>query len=135
MSDIVLDASMTMTLFRDDEEEHLVVPVLNALKDGSAFVPGIWAFEMANILATSVRARRFSRAEARRIAAGLTRLPITRDEGPADIASLSELAIGSDLSGYGAAYLALASRLGLPLATNDRRLASAATASGVALLT
>ena len=24
-----------------DEEEHLVVPVLNALKDGSAFVPGI----------------------------------------------------------------------------------------------
>ena len=134
MGDIVLDASTTMTLFRDDEEEHLVVPVLNSLRGGSAFVPGIWAFEMANLLAKSVRARRFSRAEARRIAAGLTRLPITRDEAPVDIASLSELAIGGDLSGYDAAYLSLASRLGLPLATNDRRLARAATASGVVLL-
>jgi predicted nucleic acid-binding protein len=133
-TDFVLDASTTITLYLEGEEAHLVVPVLNAMCNGSVVVPGIWSFEMSNILVTGVRRGRFSAAKAARLADDLSRLRLVHDERPVDIGELAAYGAANGLTGYDAAYLMTALRRGIALATNDRRLADAARAAGVPLI-
>ena len=133
-TDFVLDASTAITLFLDDEAAHMVAPVLRAVRDGSVVVPGIWSFEMSNILVTGVRRGRFSAATAARLADDLARLRIVQDERPVDVGELAAFGVANDLTGYDAAYLMTAVRRGIALATNDRRLADAARHAGVPLI-
>lgn len=67
--------------------------------------------------------------------AALLLLPIEADaEAPAKVATACLLLARTHrLTAYDAAYLELALRLHLPLATRDAALAAAATAAGVAL--
>jgi len=57
-----------------------------------------------------------------------------RDRGPGDDAAIVDLAMKHDLTAYDAAYLDLALRERLPLATLDRKLAAAARAENVPVL-
>jgi len=62
-------------------------------------------------------------------------LPIEIDAGPAPgQRQLFELAMRCKLSSYDAAYLELAMRHGLPIATQDEQLKEAAIAAGIAIL-
>lgn len=61
-------------------------------------------------------------------------LPITIDYTPANIADNLKLATKYGLSSYDAAYLELAIRLRLPLATNDGALVAAATRAGIVMV-
>ncbi len=54
---------------------------------------------------------------------------------PAEILELPALAQSHGLTNYDAAYLALADRFSLPLATTDSGLRRAATSAGVRILT
>ena len=58
---------------------------------------------------------------------------IVIDPHPPDMAALLQLAQETGLAAYDAAYIKLAQRRGLPLATRDPRQARAACAIGVAL--
>jgi predicted nucleic acid-binding protein len=83
------------------------------------------------------RRRRRLRREPREILAALAALPLRVDSdalltGTAN--SVLALAETHGLSSYDAAYLELALRTGLPLATLDADLAHAARAAGVALV-
>lgn len=51
LSDFVLDASATMVLVMDDEPENPVVPIVSAFRSGTAIVPSVWRFEVANEVA------------------------------------------------------------------------------------
>ena len=106
----------------------------DALLRHSVVVPGIWLLEVANGLLVGERRRRATAAESDQFLDVLRTFRITIDEPrlAGMTASILSIARRFQLSAYDAAYLELAYRRGLPLATLDRKLAKAANAAGVA---
>jgi predicted nucleic acid-binding protein len=99
-------------------------------------VPGLWSLEIANGLVTGERRGRIRPAESAAFVALLEELPIVADgaTGARALHETMNLAREHGLTAYDAAYLELAMRLGLPLATGDRSLAAAAERVGVVTL-
>ena len=91
-------------------------------------VPGLWPFEVANSLLVLLRRKRITARERDRGLDALSRLPLLiDDEGPRlAFERISELAAEHNLSVYDAAYLELALRRQLPLASRDSALNQAA---------
>jgi len=131
----VLDCSVTMAWIFDDEDDPLAAAVRDRLDGDVALAPSIWPLEVGNALLVAERRERVSRAEALRFLEVLRQLPIDVDATEVMVAMdrVLQLAREAGLSAYDASYLELASRFGVPLATLDRRLASAAAQLGVAL--
>lgn len=102
----------------------------------SVHVPVLWAFEVANALLILKRRRRIDQQgydQARVDLKGLR--PLFDAEGPHLVFSaVSELALKYELSAYDAAYLELALRRELPLASRDAALNKAAKRAGVRTL-
>jgi predicted nucleic acid-binding protein len=99
-------------------------------------VPAIWPFEIANSLLILVRRKKILAEERNRALSALARLPLlVDDEGPRlAFGKISELAADHGLSVYDAAYLELAIRRKLPLASRDGALCKAAKDCRVRLL-
>jgi predicted nucleic acid-binding protein len=132
---IVLDASVVLASLFEDARTPAVVAVMDRVGLSGAFVPSLWPLEVANGLRIAIRRNRIS--------------PSFRDTGLVHLARLSvaidpetnthawhatlRLADRRGLTPYDAAYLELAQRRRLPLATLDRDLADAAEAEGVAV--
>jgi predicted nucleic acid-binding protein len=132
---LVLDCSLTMAWLYAEETTAAVRKVFELVEDAGAWVPSLWRLEVANVLELGVRGRSDS---AFRDAAldDLAEFPIAIDaetDHRAWTATIS-LAIDRKLTVYDAAYLELAKRRRLPLATLDKDLRRAATAEGVHLL-
>jgi predicted nucleic acid-binding protein len=119
----------------DDEDDPYAASVRDRLDADVALVPSIWPLEVGNALVVAERRKRVSRAEALRFLEVLRGLPIEVDAMPSlvTVEGAFQIAHETGLSLYDAAYLDLAATHGLPLATLDRRLASAAEQVGVAL--
>jgi predicted nucleic acid-binding protein len=132
----VLDASMTMQWCFDDESTPASDAIFNRLRDDEAYVPAIWAYEVANVLLSAERRGRISAQTATRFLHVLDSLPIRISAGPTitELSPLISLAHHNQLSAYDAAYLDLAMRSGYFLATGDERLRKAAARVGVDLL-
>lgn len=132
----VVDNSVVMAWCFEDEAGTYTEGVLDQLRETQALVPVIWPLEVANVLLIAERRDRLSEAQAAHFAQLLQTLPILVEE--ADVARVlgPVLAVGRAhrLSAYEAAYLELAARHGLPLATQDARLRKAASNAGVAVL-
>jgi predicted nucleic acid-binding protein len=130
----VLDCSVTMAWYFKDEAHAYANAIRTALGGVAAVVPALWPLEVANILVMGERRKRSTEAEARVWLEYVRRLPIrVEDETPARAWSdILHVARHHELSVYDAAYLELAIRLGLPLATLDEELTAAAGAAGVA---
>lgn len=109
--------------------------IATRLEADKALVPQLWQLELANVLKTACTRGRMTQAQARQILDTLGHLPIEVDTGaPPGQRPLFELAMRYNLSSYDAAYLELAMRHGLPLATQDEQLKLAAKAAGVDVL-
>lgn len=131
---LVLDASVALSFCLADEFDEYAVRILHRMGSDSALVPSLWFFEVANGLLIAERRGRVSApdlAAARELLSGLS---LHRDDlGIEGLSSVLDLARSSRLSAYDAAYLELALREGLPLATRDGRLREAAAGAGVPL--
>lgn len=130
----VVDASMTMAWCFEDEASPRSEAVLDRLHGETAIVPSIWPLEVANVLIVGQRRGRLTAAQSTRFVEAIDRLPIDVEMRTLIIGDIVHSGIANELSAYDAAYLSLAARLGLPLATLDRRLADAARAAGVSVL-
>jgi predicted nucleic acid-binding protein len=133
----VLDASVAVAWCFEDEGTKFTESVLDLLSDGSeAIVPSIWPLEIANALLVGERRKRIAQARVTPILQSIAALPIS--VMPADARQAFErilpLAREQDLSEYDAAYLELALRQELPLATLDSNLRLSAQRTGVVLL-
>ena len=107
---------------------------LEALKTSQALTPSLWPLEVANVIAKTEKKGVVTEAETQTFLSLLRQLNIVIDPATADQA-LSEtlnLARRYRLSAYDAAYLELALRRNLPIATLDTDLARAASLAGVA---
>ncbi len=97
-------------------------------------VPSLWPLEVANALLMGERRKRTTEAKVARFLTLLRSLPVTTDDETGIRAWQESLHLARvhKLSVYDAAYLELAVRRGLPLATLDDPLKAAASAAGVA---
>jgi len=131
----VLDGSVTMAWYFKDEANDYADAVRDGLVSTWAVVPALWPLEVSNTLVMGERRKRSTPAQAATWLGLLRALPITVDDETAGRAwgETLGLARAQSLSAYDAAYLELAMRRGLPLATLDDKLKAAATTVGVSL--
>lgn len=131
---MVLDASTALAWHFDDENSDMEV-ARRAFRDGIC-VPQHWFLEVASGLIRGERRERTSSEWTDAFCAKLTAMNAVVDAtDPERIVSvLIPLARSYRLSVYDAAYLELAGRLGLPLATRDSSLAAAARGLGIELI-
>jgi predicted nucleic acid-binding protein len=132
----VLDGSVTMVWGFEDEADAYAAAILNRMPKLQAHVPALWPLEVANVLLVGERRRRITPADTARFLAILGTFPIAVDDETTARAwaETIHLARTHKLSSYDAAYLELAIRRGLPLATIDKDLKKAARTIGVELL-
>ena len=133
---MVLDSSATLAWVHSDEITEPIRHVFNLVGENGAWVPGLWKLEVANILEMGVRRGRHDAAFRDSTLADLALLPIrvdTETDRQAWGATL-QLSDRHRLTLYDAAYLELALRRGLPLASLDAELRRAAQAEGVAVV-
>lgn len=110
--------------------------VRRLLIDDEAYVPPIWAFEVANALLVAERKGMLDAASRVRFFALLRQLDIIVEAAGVErtLSVTLDLARAEGLTAYDAAYLELARREGVPLATQDGALRAAATRQGVPLI-
>ncbi len=132
----VLDNSVALAWCFEDAHTEPVMNLLDRVAERGAYAPSLWPLEALNGLLMAERRKRLD-ARRRNLLAGFLRaLPITLDMETADHAwrATIRLAERYRLTVYDAAYLELAQRRKLPLATFDQDLIKAAKAAGVILL-
>jgi predicted nucleic acid-binding protein len=129
---LVIDASFIASLLLPDEAAEASAAQLEQIKEGGAVAPTLWQLEVANMLLTAQRRKRIDASQFVRILEAVDSLPVTLQPALTDKqrGDLLNLARKHKLTAYDAAYLELALRLDLPLATVDDRLMRAASAEG-----
>jgi predicted nucleic acid-binding protein len=132
----VLDASTTLSWHFEDEAQRLVRAILRLAFDEGVVVPQHWLLEVSSALLRGERRNRSAIEDTDAFLSRLREIPVELAAVDADriAAVIIPLARRHRLSVYDAAYLELAGRRELPLATLDRSLAEAARAVGVALI-
>jgi predicted nucleic acid-binding protein len=132
----VIDASVALAWCFADELSEDADVALGRLEHEAAVAPAIWALEVANGLRTAERRGRLDLADLSRVRDLLLSLPVEVVAVDLRLAlgEVTELARDLDLTAYDAAYVALAARRGLALATVDHRLRQAAASAGVELV-
>ncbi len=129
---VVIDASVLAAWFLDERRDPRVEAAFDMVARVETRAPNLLYYEIRNALLMGERRKRITEAMSAAFLRDLALLPI-RLEPPGDDASLMALARKQKLTVYDAAYLELAQRERLPLATLDRALEKAAIAEGVAL--
>lgn len=132
----VLDCSAACCWCFDDEASRGSAELLLALKVYGAVVPIHWPLEVANTLLNAERRGRIQVSTVEERLDLLRELPINVEATTTESAwrQTLTLARANRLTSYDAAYLELAIRLRLPLATKDRQLVAAATRNRVEIL-
>jgi predicted nucleic acid-binding protein len=132
----VLDNSVALTWCFEDERTPATAALLEQVGELGAQAPMLWPLEALNGLLVAERRGRLDASRRLRLAGFLRALPITLDVDTASQAwsETARLAERFGLSAYDAAYLELAQRRDLPLASLDRALRAAATVLGLTVL-
>ncbi|CAA6604328.1 Ribonuclease VapC [Rhodospirillaceae bacterium LM-1] len=127
---------MALAWLLDDENSDASQSVLRLVAVEGAVVPALWRLEVANVLQQSVRRKRCDQALVERGILRLEKLQILVDPETDEHAwgETRRLAIKHGLTVYDAAYLELAIRRGLPLASCDGELIAAAKKVGVGVV-
>ena len=138
MTAFVLDNSVAMRwLLASNKaaDQKYALATLASLQEATAMVPNLWHLEAANVLLGAKNNRQLSVADIERFISQLEVLPIQTDAQTSQQALGSTLALAQayQLSSYDAAYLELALREGIPLATLDKDLLKAARKAKVAI--
>jgi predicted nucleic acid-binding protein len=138
MADFVLDASIAFSwCFPGNplEDTPYSRRILLKLATDEAVVPGIWSYEIANIICVAFKRKRIGQQQIDEYLQLLKALPIRIE--PNDLwmnVALEAQARRWGLSAYDSAYLDLALRRRLPIATLDDDLRKGALAEGIHVL-
>lgn len=132
----VLDNSVALTWCFEEERTPATADLLEQVGEAGAVAPMLWPLEALNGLLVAERRGRLDAERRRRLAGFLSALPIKLDGETASQVwtETSRLAERFHLSSYDAAYLELAQRQRLPLASLDQDLRNAAAALGLTVL-
>ena len=133
---LVLDSSATLAWIYGEETTDAIRAIFEQVADSGAIVPALWHLEVANSLTVACRRGRIDPELRRAALTDLALLDITVDQHTHGRAWNETLHLADQfrLTLYDAAYLELARRRDLPLATLDRDLRAAAIAIGTRTL-
>ena len=134
VTEFVLDNSVVCGWLLPAQSTPYTHAVRERLDSASACVPALWELELTNLLRTTCLRQRLNAQQAQQLLVHIGQMPITVDRQAVRRSELLALALRFGLTAYDAAYLELALRRQLPIATLDNALASAAMASGVGLV-
>jgi predicted nucleic acid-binding protein len=137
MPALVVDASVALSWCFEDETTPWIHALFDRLRDGDQMiVPAHWPIEVLNGLLMATRRSRISRDKSSGLWDALAALPFHVEPplNPQEAASVLALSDRSGLTIYDGAYLELAQRKGLPLATLDSALLAAAGRLGVRIV-
>lgn len=132
----VLDSSVALAWLLPDEGSDAVDELADQVEAETILVPAVWRLEVGNALLTALRRERLARKDVERLLALVAALPVEQDLPLDDAAYSRVMAIAEryGLTSYDAAYLELAQRRGVALATLDARLRQASAKAGVAVM-
>ncbi len=133
----VLDNSVAMRWCFENAAHPYADSVLKRLAGGdAAIVPAIWFYEASAVLSRAQNRGTLAAQKADEFIAELRSLNIAADDGSAArvFPDVHLVATSYRLTSYDAAYLELAIRRSLPLATLDKDLVQACSAAGVAVV-
>jgi predicted nucleic acid-binding protein len=132
----VVDASVALAWCFTDEASVVADRALDRLVSEGGIAPAIWPLEVANGLRTAEKRGRLELGDIARVRELLVSLPVQAEgvDLRSALGEITDLARTLDLTAYDAAYLDLAARRGLPLATVDDRLRRACARAGVELV-
>lgn len=130
---LVVDASVTASWFLPDEGTPYTEAILQATADSDVWVPAIWLLEMGNLLLSAQRRRRIDEAKRREFVDAASNLRLRIDREPVPMPEIDAIAARHALTAYDAAYLELALRRRLHIATTDAALLKAIRVAGVKL--
>jgi predicted nucleic acid-binding protein len=133
---LVVDASIALAWGLPDESSAYADAVLAVVEREGLRVPGLWPREIANGLAVAYRRGRITSADERAFLAALSHLHIELEETIPAVTAIREAtaaAMHYGLTAYDAAYVDLAAREGLTLATLDTSMRQAAQQSDIAV--
>jgi predicted nucleic acid-binding protein len=132
---LVVDSSAICALFFEDETTPDSEQLLQRLEAGGIWVPGLFLWEVANVLLMAERRQRISQAERAEALQLVESLGLQIDQADPAVVWHDglQLAAQTGLTSYDAAYLELAMRLGAPLASRDRALNNCCRTVGVTL--
>lgn len=132
----VIDASVVFAWQFPDEESKLLEQIAERMLIEGAFVPIHWRVEIANGFAIAVRRGRMSADYRIGALARLSEMPIKTESESANRlwTDTQILCDRHTLTAYDAAYLEMALRLRIPIATLDKALVKAARSEGVVVI-
>ena len=130
----VLDNSVVCGWLLESQATVYTARVAERLRTSRAVAPSLLWLECTNVLRTVCKRRKLIVAQAHEMLSMLAALPIDFDAAALMPAQVLDLALRYDLSAYDAAYLDLALRRAMPIATQDQALADAARVAGVGVL-
>jgi predicted nucleic acid-binding protein len=132
----VVDASYAAAWCFVDEATERTEVFLRLARETGVIVPGIWIYEIANLLRTAERRERISREHADNSLEILDDMMILDDEVDRSFIGSAVVALARqhNLTIYDASYVELGKRLGAPLPTRDRQIIAAIEKEGVALI-
>ena len=135
-SRFVIDNSIVMAWCFVDEASPYADAVLDSLTHAVAVVPASWPLEVINVLLVAERRERLQESDSVRFITLLSRLPIVVDRSWPERAMKDLLTLGraTTISSYDAAYLELAMRQGLPIATLDQKMLKSAKRADIPVL-
>jgi len=133
---LVVDASVALAWELPDESSDYADAVLAVAERDGIRVPELWAREIANGLAIAYRRKRITSDDEQAFLAALSRLRIGVEQAPSAAIAIGDgttAAIRYGLTAYDAAYVDLAAREGLTLATLDAAMWKAAEQSHITI--
>lgn len=130
----VVDNSVVMGWFFATQSNEYTGRVLDRLETEIGHVPALWVLEFSNVVRKALTSGKISQRRADEILSLADGLKLVVDYSAIAPSENLALAVRFGLSSYDAAYLDLAIRLGLPLATRDEALKQAAIKANVSLL-
>lgn len=130
----VLDNSVVVGWYFENQATAYSDYILDLLLEDTAHVPGLWVLEFSNILRKSIKVGNTDAARVREIIVLVSALPISIDYTSETVQKNLMLSLQFGLTSYDATYLGLAMKLGMPIATKDGALRSAAARAGVGVV-
>lgn len=130
----VLDNSVVCGWLFEAQATDYSHTIAQRMEHSRAIAPALLRLEYTNVLRSACLRGKLIASQAQDMLGMLERLPIDIDDAGTDTRQLLALALRYELSSYNAAYLDLALRRQLPIATQDAALADAARRAGVGVV-
>ena len=131
MTGVVVDASVSAAWFLPAESTPFTEAALQATTTAEVWVPALWLIEIGNLLLSAERRKRIGAAKRSELVEAADRLQLNIDREPVSMTRIDSIASRLGLTAFDAAYLELALRRSLPLASVDAALIAALAPAGV----